>query len=391
MVRTAYAPSGNRLQLLNETRSAISHLNPSKLKPVPERGLERQLVEGGSRAAAMILNRKLGPVTGAYTLVTSSGDLLVARWEASEDTWLWDSPWQTVFVLRVPREVIRNADSLAQYCEALLAWSKPPLQLTAATILRFDAGDDNPTWVQGEGKHRQQERGLFQWQLAGLEANGAAFIAISVSKPFLRNFYPDESLVHERFPPLADRITQLSREALIDELGKGFRLEQGSTAYPKARDKVIVTELLSRGAVSAEEVRQIIVGAYDIDGQRAAHVVNSRLSLFLDALKERGELEVYAPALERLCLTAKSNGALADFSVGSIFGAMVSSGVPFSRVALAFVERGMFLNVSLFYLENYASDEETLQRVSVLTLNPDLEGQRKQAIDKIKARIASGH
>src|SRR5260370_664031 len=158
----------------------------------------------------------------------------------------------------------------------------------------------------GLGDHIKTELGSHNMWFDAVTNEGTAYVGIGMSKFALRSEYPPEAfMVSERFPPLRVRLKNVPRQALFEEIGKGYVAPRLLT-YPGTRDAIVLAELLSRGPMSDAEVRETIVGGFDKGDVESANVVNSRVGAFLQAVEEDKNLSEYAPALERLFLTRQS-------------------------------------------------------------------------------------
>jgi hypothetical protein len=165
-------------------------------------------------------------------------------------------------------------------------------------------------------------------------------------------------------------------------MGKGYRTGHIAT-YPAHRDKILLAELLSRGALSDAELYQIVIGTFD--DSDSGLVVNSRMLSLLDVLQQRNEVGLYTPALERLCAGAKRDGGLQYYAMAALFGAMGRNRIDFSAAALAFLERDQFAGLSLSYLKHNACDAKTIQALSAIAVRPELEKDKQDALRQMKA------
>ncbi len=378
-------------EMESQLESFLSQLDPAKLRPVVAGSWESEIVDSAREAAKLTVRRHLQEPDGLYTIVNRSGDVLVARWTRTGSggeraIWLWDTPGSMTLLIEVSASVF-EVNALIRYCEELLVWDEPPVNLKSLR-LSFATSTGKQRWAFGEGDHATQERGSFQWHLAAMARSQSGFIGITASKPLFRGLYPPDSLVPERFPPLKERIKVLARAELFSELENGLKRTGNAVGYPNPeRDRVIIEELLSRGPVSAADVRRIVIGPFAKRDYRSAVAINSRLLSFLDAAEHRGELGSAVPALEVLCLESGEYSGLPEIAVQNVFARMNRNQLDFSQTAVRLLERDQFVSPSLYYLEWHAHDETTLKELSKVAVKPEWESRKRQAVERISERL----
>jgi hypothetical protein len=277
-----------------------------------------------------------------------------------------------------------GATTLPGYLEDLIIWGQQPLNLTKLELYYWPQVSTALT-ISGKGEYVQQEIGTFGWWLEATSNEGKAHLLISVTKLVYARLHPPAVLVPERFPPLKDRLHGLRREALFDELGKGYDPRRILT-YPSARDKIVLSELLSRGPVADAEVHRIFMG--DFKGEILDwRVIHSRVHSFLDAAEARMEIPSYAPALERLCMGAREREGLSEMTLHGLVGKLHLNGVDFSRAALSIVERNQFPRVGFAYLDRYAASEEVFQKLAAMAVPPERQKDKEHALKRMRERI----
>jgi hypothetical protein len=231
------------------------------------------------------------------------------------------------------------------------------------------------------GDYTRTERGSYHMWFAALVAEGRAYVGVGLSKWMLQ--YPRAaSQVRERFPPLRERLASVSRQALFEELGKGYAAGRILT-YPENRDAIILEEILSRGPLTDAEVRQAVIGTFDDRAFDSGEVINLRVIAFLRALQGPKQLAAYAPALESVLLGAPIHSATEDFVIGHVFASMERYKIDFSPAAFAFLERGRYTRQSLFYLSFNAQNEKTLHKLEGISVAPEFQTEKKSAIYRI--------
>jgi hypothetical protein len=378
----------------SELERLISRLDQGQLRPLEPGSWEAVVLTAAKRSMREILQFKLEDPNGPmlFTLPTEDGDTLVARWNVADSTrpekaiWLWDTPFETTFVMEVDPGVLR-ADELTRYCEGLFVWYKVPLILKslALTYLNSQAGKEE---VSGLGKHVETPRGNYYMHFTALAGEGHSYVCVSVSKRFMAPDCPAEACeVRERFPPLRTRLADVSREALFGEQGKGC-LAPCYLIYPEDRDAIILRELVSRGPLSEAEVRRVVIGSFDKGDYHSGQIVGYRLSAFLRALSDRHELEAYTSALETVLLSGHVYSVVEDDLAARLFSAMKKSGLDPSHAALAFLERGRYVGYSLFCLSHSVKpNEELLQKLESISVDPKYESKRRSVISRIREKL----
>jgi len=221
---------------------------------------------------------------------------------------------------------------------------------------------------------------------AAVTNEGTAYVGFGMSK-FALEYPPEAFMVPERFPPLRVRLKNVPRQALFEEIGKGYVAPRLLT-YPRTRDAIVLAELLSRGPMSDAEVRETIVGGFDKGDVESANVVNSRVGAFLQAVEESKNLSAYAPALERLFLDVPIHSAFQGAVMGHVFAAMMQHHIDFSHAAFAFLERDRFGSGSLHYLEKNVRDEQTLRKLTEIKVTPALQHAKTRAVENIKESMS---
>jgi hypothetical protein len=380
--------------------SIVSKLDPAKLYPSTPGSREAQVAAVVRRSAANTIRLHLQDTDTPrlLTFATSDGDVLLARWGAAESgrperaTWLWDEPWWDIFVIEVDPAVLQS-DQLTRYCEGLFVWDTGPIGLRSMSLTYLDSQPGKQVAL-GTGEYIQTSRGVYVMWLSALASGDHAYIGVTLSKSIiLAGAYGEANIpsgaweVKERFPPLRDRLSSWSRDALLEELGKGAPGNDYLRRYPRTHDVIILQELLSRGPLSDAEVRQVVVGDFDKGDAYSAEVIDLRVGTFLLVVESRNELAAYAPALRSVLLGTPILAAYEDPVMGRVATAMDKHGIDFSEAALLCLERGRYTRMSLFYLQFHARDEQTLRKLQSIPVRPDLEDTKRFAVKRIAERL----
>ena len=385
---------GSAHRVTEALEKIITRLDPDRLAPVIAGSWEEQVLSAGKKSAERTLRISLGDLgVGYYTVSTEEGDVLAARWNGADSgrpekaIWLWDTPEYTTFVMETSPSLLRGED-FTRYCEGLLVWDKDPIHFKSLQLAYLEPEDDKH-WVVGAVEHTKTERGSYQVSFVAMYGKESAYVALGLSKPILWSEYPPEAYqVRERFPPLRLRLANTARQALFEELGKGY-IAPNILTYPTNRDAVVVRELLSRGPLSEAELRQVVVGGFGNGDNLSALVVNSKVIAFLQAVQTDSELAACAPALGSIFIEVPIQRGLQDAVLGHVFRGMMDHHVDFSGAALAFVERDQFVSSSLFYLEKAIRDGEMLRRLAEIKVRPELEAQKKLVLENVRRRLAA--
>lgn len=132
------------MRALNAMDESIPALNPAKLVPAVPGSWQAEIIGAGKQSARRALRVEFGNLTGYYILSTSSGETLVARWDAAASSgseraiWLWDTPHYTMFVLEV-NPALLQPKPLTRYSEDLLVWYNEPVWLESLELLYGNA------------------------------------------------------------------------------------------------------------------------------------------------------------------------------------------------------------------------------------------------------------
>jgi hypothetical protein len=366
----------------------VSKLAPKRLRQVTPRSWEEQVLMSGQRAIAMIVRLpwEQFSVRELYTQQTEKGDVLVARWSSKatgrreKAIWLWDSPKETVMILEVDPSVL-NVTAFSGYCEGLFRWNSGPLVLKALKLayIQKDAGRER---VSGHGEHEWTATESYYMAMGAVARKGKGHVGILVSKPVVRHAYPPEDYqVSERFPPLRERLVRSSRQALFEELEKG---------YGTQRDAIVIGELLSRQRLTEEEFRQVLFPRPEGDRSKYVSVVDSRLMLLLDVIKRCREMGMYVGHLENAFLHKHAGAVAQGRMIARIFGAMTGSGIDPTPTALKFLEHGVAPSTCLYNLERYGRGSDIFRRISQAVIPLDVEPVRQAALSGIAKRATLG-
>lgn len=223
--------------------------------------------------------------------------------------------------------------------------------------------------------------------MSALSAGNVAYLGIGFSKQTVP-VYPLEGVrVKERFPPLQERLKVATMAELFDVLGNGYTGWQ-SLWYPTNRDRIVIREILSRGRLQHQEIREVLLGRQGrLAGKPStAEGFNQRLIAFLDVLRERDELAAYAPALEEV-YSDEAFPAAADYVVGRLFATMKDNRVDFTNAAFSFLEHRRYSATCLFYLEFELKDEAGLRKLANIEVKPEFGEAKASAIGRIRSRL----
>ena len=377
-----------------EFRTIVSGLQADKLRLLVPGSWEDQVLTGARKAAAASLRVKLADsdLIGDYTLTTDQGDVLIACWRGAERgraekaIWLRDAPRSTTFVMEIDPTVLQP-HAFVQYIEGLFQWDTfIKLKSIKLTYLAPERGEQ---WVVATAIDHEK------WQVAspsvgmgmiGESKGSEGYVGVILGKLIFPNAYPPDAVdVPERFPPLRQRLHTTPRPELFIELGKGYDPRMGFS-YPTNRDAIVMGELLSRGALSQAELRQVLVGPFDKGDYHSALLLGERATAFFRAAEEHNQVGVYALAIANVFLDVPIHGA-GDYPVGRVFGAMERNRIDFSSGAFAFLEHARYVRPSLAYLGRFAHDKATLQRLSAINVAPEFKKEKERALRNIQGRL----
>jgi hypothetical protein len=377
----------------------LSRLETLTLLPAPRESLEAQVLAGVADAASRTFRLPYPDpgLVSAVTFPSDRGDVLVARWSATDPGrperawWVWDEPQRVVFVAEVDPSTL-SPEHFRRYCEGLFVWDKAPILLRTLRLSYRNEGS-NPKEIVGQGEYVQTERGIYSMGFTALATQDHAYIGVSLSRSIvIASLDPkldNDALgpLPERFPPLRQRIARWSRDTLLNELGKGFGPTDRLLYYPWARDGILLGELVMRGPVSDAEVRRIVLGGFEDSSTRSGEIIAYRLESFLRALKSRNQLAVYAASIAAVLMDAPIHPIMEDSIMGRVSHAMEEQGIDFCQSAVNLLERGRFVRMGLYYLQAHGRSEDTLQKLERLSVRPELEPNRARALKAIAERL----
>ena len=177
----------------------------------------------------------------------------------------------------------------------VMRWNQNPIKLERLTLsyLNPAAGQEQ---IYGIGQVTPTPAGLYFVQFSAVTLGNIAFVRISLGKKDVQSLYPHESVeVAERFPPLRARLGGIARNELFAEIGRvlpNFLLPLVN------RDQIVISELLSRGALTEAELSRIILEGGIINaGKVDAEALNQRVIALTQVLEQRNEASLYAASL----------------------------------------------------------------------------------------------
>ena len=364
--------------------TVLSAFELDSLQPVVPGSWEDQIITGSKLAVKDELILSFGKLVGFATKRASDGDILVARWEGtSQDPtraiWLYDTPYETIFVLEVDPTFIGPA-SINQYCENLFTWTG---LVKSIKLVRLNPTDDR---VSAIVTHVETELGNWNVSFSTVVQGSTGYVAIGISKPTHRVGYPEDAFeVPERFPPLRHLLLGVPRTKLFSELEKSYKSGAIPVKQRANRDRIVMDELLSRGPLSEEEMKQLVIGTMNALSYSDRLNVHTRLRVLLRAMENRNELTSYTRALAKLFIDAKEH--FEEFAVGNLLGTMERAKIEFSREAIQLMSVDKFSSLALQHLKHNAKDQDTLELLDRVAVNPKLSEDMDRAKKEIKNRI----
>jgi hypothetical protein len=371
----------------------LPRLKAEGLGPVATDSAESRVLDAAKQAAERSLRLDFADLgtPAVYTFTQANGDVLVARWTATglkrpeRAVWLWDTPYETAFVMEIDGSGLQPKD-LTEYTESLFAWDR--FTVLKSIILKYLTSKPGAEQAVGFAKCLETERHIYWLRFNAAAIDGHAYILVLMPKSMF-TYPPEVDGVPERFPPLQTRLGGVPRSDLFAELGKGYDGKQ-LLSYPRHRDVIILSELLSRAPVTGAEVREIIVGRFDDGKPASAEILLARLNALLMALAKRDQLAAYLPVLEQFFIeTELPAGEWMKSTLASRFlGVMRKHHVDASPASLTFLKQGKFIRESLFDLEQNGRGRATLNELVKVEVPTELRQQKDLAVKGIQGRLA---
>jgi hypothetical protein len=373
----------------------VTWLERSNLLPVAEKSWEGNIAAGDKLAAEATMNVGFVDFSspGIETLSSSEGDILVVRWPAvtsavgEKALWAVDSPTEITYVIQGNPDLFKPG-RLTEFYEKLLLWDRPPTQLKRVDLAITGAAEGGQ--VVGVGEFIMTPGGIYYWGFGAIKKSGAAWIAVSMSKSNIVSYSPIFPIgsvgVPERFPPLRSRLSATSREGLLSEIGKGYG--GGSAPYPRGRDAVVISEILSRGLVSESEIYEVLFHRISRGDVASAEIVNQRIGVLLGNVEARQELPVYAPLIASALGVGPDLGWMGDAVIGHLFAAVERNNLDFTEHALDLLKRERFATGALNYLSRHA-DANIVGVMAQMPLSPATAKARDMTLNSIKARLGN--
>jgi hypothetical protein len=388
------AKGGLVSQKSDDLASMLTNLTTVNWRPIVIGSWEEQVLMASEHGVGKTLHLGLSDL-GPPTISTTSspdGDVLRGRWDGAPGRpekviWLWDTPSLTTFIVEADASLIQPKE-LAAYCEALFVWNNF-IELKSIRLM-FSDTEAGPQRVTGAASYLQTSRGIYRLGLRAEAIDGKGYIAVDMSKSLFL-YPPDADGVPERFPPLSTRLDGMSRSTLFSELGKGYNSQATLDMYPRNRDTIVMTELLSKGPVSNSELNEIVLGKFGDGKSEHTEIILFRFNALLRALEETKQLAMYLPGLESLLheAVAPIAGSMSNSITGSFFAAMDKNKVDATSAAFAFLGKGKFVDLSLLYLQQHIHDTATLNKLAQLRVAAEFQDSKDRTVGNVRWRLSS--
>ena len=351
-------------------------------------------------AADLTLHYDLRPTgrSGVWTTREGSADLMFVSWRSAGHTdvkgvSVWDTPTDQYVLLECDRRIFESTRRLTQYLEALIRWRSgrfvspgPFSALNGVLIESPDHANEQQLVLDAampvlQLADRSLERHAVR--ILGWTTMQRAIVAIYAPKVSNPAIYPDGSVgVGERFPPLRERVVRWTVTELLSEIGKGYDgLHLGTLS--NTRDAILIRELLRRGPDDATLLRILAPDTL------AGHALNARIIDVLELLVQEKLTSTYSRALRRainLLLDRPATAGAAETLLGQLTAV---ADVDISDVAIESIARGRMVGRSILYLAQHGSTEAIYSSLEKLNIPHSLESDRRDALQKIRARLAA--
>lgn len=374
----------------NDTLGLLGDLDSSRLAATGD-DFPDHIVNAARSASERLLHLSFTGSPRRYTTTNGDGDAVAARWQrpggfdspskVESEVWLWDDAWRTRFVIVLPGGIVRDPALLGKYCEGLFVWNDAALR---SLTLRRMGTTDGRAWTLG-GFDQATPARVPPMTLHAVVIDGQGAILISIPKPLLDQHYPaGGSRIPERFPPLADRLKAYTRATLMAELGRGY--PEYTYAYPKERDTVIATELLGRGELNMQELREAALGPFATEDDRGSRALLARTEGFLDACAKAGQLQGHVKLLLLILRDAPLAPSTVDDLADLVLSAAGKADIDASAEAAMLAEGGR-CGYPCFKHIARESTEQSIARLIQLKLMPELAEKRDIIVLQVRRRL----
>ena len=191
------------------------------------------------------------------TLTDKGQDILAARWTSGDsqapfsEMIVWDTPNQTTFIFRLPRDSWSSDAQIRSSFEHLLLPPAADGRTPPAKGVTVNIAKDAYTrrWVGAGGLlinylPRQFDVGYLNW-FDLWQSAGASYFAAGFSQYATPGYPWNMRSIPERFPPLESRVGNWTTQRILDELGPGG-------FFAGFRDSILAEELMRRPVTDDE-------------------------------------------------------------------------------------------------------------------------------------------
>ncbi|MBL8233634.1 MAG: hypothetical protein JNL98_34375 [Bryobacterales bacterium] len=369
----------------NTTAAMLAKLAGYPLREVQSQW-ERIHVKAAEESIRFSLRADPRSVVGIGVINDPSGDIFLARWAVGPDDSargiqglaIWDTPDHTYAVLNCTENVFQSQAAVSDFLRWVIAWKSRMVYLELVRV--WYAGSAGKVILQGSGDVVPPPESGTAFGIEAIRTPSGVALVFKIYKTVLRRFYPDGSIfVQERFPPLAERVSSWSMQAILTEIGRNWEAGGPMWLAPD-RDAILFGEAVRRG-IDQQELKQTLLAKGPHGDVRAR-----RIGVYLRILKESKLIGQYREVLGQVAVELGVTQDSTEFPANTLFQGLIGvEGVDFSEQALECVARCRFAEGALLYLAEQGT-EDTIRELERIAVPASLQGRKAATIERIRYR-----
>lgn len=371
---------------VGEAGRIVAKIRVLALRPAQD-PWEKDILRAGERSFGDVVATPIGTLVGMTTVQSDEGDVLVANWHNAgsadlgiRQIWMWDTPEHNWFVIKADAAAFASASSAERSLHHVLKWN-----FMLPSLLQVDArytSSPGPAFLTGQALLPSADLGR-EYSLAGIWDNSEAYLVIRVGKAMFLRLYPEGgAYVPERFPPLKEVVRSWSKEQILSEVGKTWRL-RGPIANHYTRDAILISAAADRGLAAIDLYALLL--SMDAPGPTAWE---QRTWLVMRSLAQSRQLEHNRNAIEDITLRLARMESSGPLTLQAVFSVLRdSSDSDYGELALRCLATGIYADAPLKYLMERAGSEDAYVRVKQAVVPQASRALQRAVLGRIRIRI----
>jgi len=311
------------------------------------------------------------------------GDCMIASWKfgaAANILLLNDTPYQSIFSLRLRGTRQIPADGLISFLQESIAFKVLPLNLNP-TEFSIDAGpvSSSVLYFAGSTTLRSPYELVRDIQIQGSTDGTDWYISMVLPKVYAKSYYPEPLLIPERFPALSELLASWSFDHIWSEVGTTGESPLAHM-WAKERNSMLIAELVRRG-LSVQQFVDLLVSK-DVPN------LHTRLGEVWTGFANAHAEGLYArygtAALHRY---AEIGPKAAEPAEGYFIG---DCSAEFDALAKATLKEQIYWVGPIRYISRCSNSAQDLHMLEALTVPERASEPWKFAVGQMRRRLQSG-